>query len=249
MFRKLLEAGRRKAGAGDITRDKDNPAMSTEYAYLGGESRLAVEPFLRTVTTVVLVTFVLRTLLDRQRAARWLASWTGSDRAQAAQLAALMKESRAVELERNKVSAQDQYARWTKLNRRLDKLNDEVKRASQQLQAAQLSHVGVSSTLLLLVEKAPLYVLRSWYARTPVLRLGEETALCRSFGFQRFILNMPFGERNTVSTLFWCTALDLVLQTLLVFAKDFYALVVTISAKPETAGKPASAAAGFTAAA
>lgn len=208
--------------------------MSTEYTYLG-ESGVAAEPFLRTVTAVVVATFVLSKLLDRQRAARWLAAWTGTDRTQAAQLAAVLRQSRAVELERNQVSAQDQYARWTKLNRRLDKLNGDAKRASQQLQAAQQSHAGVLSTLLLLVEKAPVYVLRSWYARTPVLRLADGTHLCRSFGFQRLVLNMPFGPRNTVSTLFWCTALELVLHTLLAFVHDVCGLVATLRIPPPPA--------------
>lgn len=220
---------------------QDQRAMSEENYIIGAgaESRLLVEPFFTTVTAVVLFTFLLQTLVDRQRAARWLASLTGSDRAQTSKLNALIKESRSVELERNKISAQDHYAKWTKLNRKLDKLNDEIKQTSHSIQTAQLSHVGLYSTVLLLVEKAPLYVLRSWYARTPVMRL-ESSTLFNSFGFQRFILNMPFGERNTVSTLFWCTAVDLVLHTVLGFAKDAYGAVSAAADARSSTEKPTS---------
>lgn len=185
----------------------------------GPGSRLIVEPFFVTVTVIVLLSFLLRTLIDRQKASKWISAKISHDGGEMLKLNELIKESRKIEHERNSISAQDHYAKWTKLNRRLDKLNDQIKELSKNIQNSKTTHVGKISSILLFLEKVPLYVLRSWYARTPVI-LIESSKLFNSFGFQRFVLNMPFGGRNIISTMFWCTALDMVLQAILSFVKD-----------------------------
>ncbi|KAG0675681.1 GET complex subunit get1 [Pichia californica] len=199
-------------------------------------TRLIIEPFLTKVTVVVLFSFLLSTFIDRQKTSKWISSYFYSDKSQISKLNLLMKESRSIESERNKLSAQDHYAKWTKLNRKLDKLNDEIKLLSKNIQSSQLVKVGKISSILLFLEKIPLYFIRFWYSRTPVI-LIESNSLFNSFGFQRFILNMPFGEKNIVSTLFWCIALDIVLQTLYNFGSDVYNTVNIIRSSGVTVEK------------
>lgn len=188
-------------------------------------TRLVIEPFLTSVTLIILLSFVLSTLIDRQKISKWISSYISTDKSQMKKLNELIKESRTIELERNKISAQDHYAKWTKLNRKLDKLNDEIKLLSKNIQSSQSTQVNKISSIFLFLEKIPLYFIRFWYSRTPVI-LIESSQLFNSFGFQRFLLNMPFGEKNTISTLFWCTALDLVLQTIYTFVMDIYNYII-----------------------
>lgn len=188
-------------------------------------TRLIIEPFLTSVTLIILLSFILSTLIDKQKISKWLSSYISSDKTQIKKLNELIKESRTIELERNKISAQDHYAKWTKLNRKLDKLNDEIKLLSKDIQSNQSTQVSKISSIFLFLEKIPLYFIKFWYSRTPVI-LIESNQLFNSFGFQRFILNMPFGRKNTITTLFWCTAVDLVLQTIYTFIKDTYNYII-----------------------
>lgn len=182
-----------------------------------------VQPLLATITIVTIITYIFTYLINREKCSNWIASKFLGDKNSIKKLSVLSKERRQIELERNSISAQDQYAKWTKLNRKLNKLNDEITGLSEKISSEQSKHINTISRLIMIVQNAPMYFVKFWYARTPVLLFIQNTPYSWKIPFPlSYLMRMPMGQRNSVSALFWCMAVEGVLSVIHTFGVDFY---------------------------
>lgn len=184
---------------------------------------IEVQSLLGVVTIVTIITYILTQLINREKCSNWIASNFFGDKKSIEKLAVLSKERRQTEIERNKISAQDQYAKWTKLNRKLTKLNDEITALSQTISSQQSTHISAISKGIMLLQNAPMYFVKFWYARTPVILFIQNTPYSWNIPFPlSYILRMPMGQKNSVSALFWCMAVETVLSVIHTFVVDLY---------------------------
>ncbi|RKP29256.1 Golgi to ER traffic protein 1 [Metschnikowia bicuspidata] len=70
--------------------------------------------------------------------------------------------------ERKSISAQDQYARWTKLNRSFDRLSSEIKELSSLVSSEKASVEKAVNTAVLVCTTAPIWLCRIWFRKTVV---------------------------------------------------------------------------------
>lgn len=184
---------------------------------------IELQPILVFVTVAVVFTYVVSHTVNKEKLANWIASISLGDKQLIKNLAELSKERRHIELERNKLSAQDHYAKWTRLNRKLTKLDDEITELSQSISSHQSIHINTISKVLTIIQKAPMYIIRFWYARTPVIIFLQNTPHSVNVPFPlSYILRMPIGQKNTVSVFFWCMAIESILSMMHVFVADCY---------------------------
>ncbi|MDF2700524.1 MAG: uncharacterized protein K0Q49_2083 [Haloplasmataceae bacterium] len=177
---------------------------------------LEVQPLLSFITCICIFTYVLKQFVDKQKVAEWIVNYTSNDKDTLFKLDHLSKERRSIESERNKLSAQDNYAKWTKLNRKLDNLNNEITELSNKVKSTQTTQLNTIKSIIMFFQKVPIYFIRFWYSRTPVIILYTFSL---PFPFSK-ILSMPWGKNNTVSAFFWCLAIETVLNTIYNFYKD-----------------------------
>lgn len=82
--------------------------------------------------------------------------------AESAQLAQLKQQACTTTKQKNALSPQDQYAKWTKLNRQLDSLAKQIEEYEQLLVAKRETYASLTTTLgrLLMVGS---YILKFWF--------------------------------------------------------------------------------------
>lgn len=191
---------------------------------------LEVLPLLQIVTVVAIFGFLF-SQIDKNILAEWIVGVSNNEHNLLKKLDLLIKERKSIEFERDSISAQDQYAKWTKLNRKFDKINLEITEISSNVKAEKSNKINKISNLIVLLQKLPLNFIKFWYARSPVIII-HSNSLFNFFGIQRFVLNMPFGKRNTISTIFWCFAIEQVLGTIKTFINDLREYRRITSVKP-----------------
>lgn len=166
---------------------------------------------LDTVTILAILVFII-SLLDKSTVNKWISTIFIKKSPQLDSLNALINQRREIEIERNKLSAQDNYARWTKLNRRLDKLDIEIQSISSQIKSSNVTSTATISTIVTILLSSPQWILRLFYAKTAVMHLisGINT-FPKPFSL---ILRFPWGKYNTVGAVFWAAAIDIVLTAI-----------------------------------
>lgn len=95
-------------------------------------------------------------------------------RSHATKLQTLTVKRKELHREQQSVSAQDQYARWTKLNRQISQLDTEITNVTSQLVKQRQSGIQVLSRLRLLLFTIPLTVLKFWKGKLPVFSLPSD---------------------------------------------------------------------------
>ncbi|CAR23371.1 GET complex subunit GET1 [Lachancea thermotolerans CBS 6340] len=126
------------------------------------------------VNSTILVTVVLVLAL---RALQWCSGYQHKFidmiwcKPVALKLQGLIKKRRELHLAQQSTSAQDEYAKWTKLNRQIAQLDTQVKQTQEQL--VENRKVGEKNLgkLRLVFFTAPLLVLRFWKGKLPVYAL------------------------------------------------------------------------------
>lgn len=126
-------------------------------------------------------------------------------------LAAKQEELNKVAKERKSISAQDQYAKWTKLNRQFDKLNAELSELKQETTASkgQISkYIGYG---IMCLTSLPIWFFRVWF-RKAVLFYFPVGVLPHSF---EWFLALPFITTGGVGLSVWMFASNKVISSLL----------------------------------
>lgn len=120
------------------------------------------------------------------------------------QLHARQTELRDTVKQRNLISAQDQYARWTKLNRQADRLEAEVKALQEALGAQELlinRYVGYAITA---ATSLPLWFCRAWFRKTILFYLPPGVLPHPV----EWALALPFVPTGGVGLTVWLFALN-----------------------------------------
>lgn len=129
------------------------------------------------------------------------------------------KRAELVEInqKRKLISAQDEYAKWTKLNRQYDKLSAEVDKLADELAAGKTKVTGIVRTLITVFTVAPVWFARVWYRKTtffyfPVGALPP---------YLEWILALPFGVTGGIGLTVWMFALNSVIGNIVQTIKFF----------------------------
>lgn len=125
-------------------------------------------------------------------------------------LEAKRTELLAVNKERRSISAQDHYAKWTKLNRQYDKLQAEVALLSDELAKNRSQVFGLVSTAIMLLTTAPIWFSRFWFRKVVLFHLPLNVF---PYVVER-ILALPFVVTGGVGLTVWMFAVNSVLSSL-----------------------------------
>lgn len=130
--------------------------------------------------------------------------------------------------EKLSISAQDQYAKWTKLNRKCDKLKKEIADAQQLIVEDESRFLKNSSFFLKFVDYAPLLFIRVWYRKLELLVLPKGM-----FPWLiEFYLSFPSVTRGCISLGGWIFVINSVLNGMGFIVKTmFFTEAVTAPAK------------------
>ncbi|OBA24128.1 hypothetical protein METBIDRAFT_36510 [Metschnikowia bicuspidata var. bicuspidata NRRL YB-4993] len=154
----------------------------------------------------------------------WLASRMGHPKFKL--LAAKRQELVKVNRERKAISAQDQYARWTKLNRTFDKLSGEISALTEEVSAEKASVGKVVNLTITVFTTAPIWFSRYWYRKVVLLYFPAGV-----FPYPvEWFLALPFTVTGGLGLTVWMFAVNSVLSSLTFLVK--YALEPAVE-KPE----------------
>lgn len=133
------------------------------------------------------------------------------------------QELRDLTKQRNAISAQDNYAKWTKLNRSIDKLDAEIKLLNESLTTDQ-AHVGKYLGYVITVfTTLPIWFFRVWFRKSSIFYLPAGVL---PYPVEWF-LALPFMPTGTVGLTIWMFALNSVVGSIISFIKfEFFTPVV-----------------------
>lgn len=138
-------------------------------------------------------------------------------------------ELQKVNHERKSISAQDEYARWTKLNRTHDKLSTEVAELAETLLAEKTRITKIVNLAITLLTTAPI-----WFARYKYRKLALFYMPPGIFPHpMEWIFALPFMATGTVGLTVWMFAVNSVLSSVsMIVAYFFEAAVEKPAASP-----------------
>lgn len=124
-----------------------------------------------------------------------------------ANLAAKRQELLKINKERRAISAQDQYAKWTKLNRQFDTLSAEVKALGDDMSAEKAQVTKFLNLAITAITTAPIWFSRYWY-RKNVLFYFPPGVLPSQI---EWFLALPFMASGAAGLTIWMFAVNSVL--------------------------------------
>ncbi|GMF01284.1 unnamed protein product [Ambrosiozyma monospora] len=107
--------------------------------------------------------------------------------------------------ERNSISAQDNYAKWVKLNRQFDKLASQITELERNLSAQKFKVDGISDLALKIITILPINGLKLWYSRKELIFLPNGLF---PWYVESFVLNFPWLSRGSVGLIVWLYCVD-----------------------------------------
>ncbi|ODV85071.1 hypothetical protein CANARDRAFT_234991 [[Candida] arabinofermentans NRRL YB-2248] len=136
-----------------------------------------------------------------------------------AQYKKLKDEQISINRERSLLSAQDNYAKWTKLNRKFDQLSEKLAAIESEL---NMNKVKVESTIKLALKfttVVPITLMKVWYSRTSLFYIPQGVF---PWFMNYFVINFPFMTKGSVGIFFWCFCLNRVFWCLYDILKFFF---------------------------
>lgn len=130
------------------------------------------------------------------------------------ELAKKRQELVQINKERKSISAQDQYAKWTKLNRSFDKLSAEVKTLADQVSTEKATVNKVVNGAVTLLTVAPIWFCRVWYRKTVLFHFPSGYFP----GVMEWFLALPFTVKGGVGLTVWMFAVNSVLSSIVFLA-------------------------------
>lgn len=132
-----------------------------------------------------------------------------------ATIAEKSNESAGVNRQRKAISAQDQYAKWTKLNRQFDKLNAEIETLNKELGQERATVVKVIGQVITIATAVPIWFSRVWFRKSILFHLPPGVfpyPLERVFG-------LPFVVLGGVGLTVWMFSVNSVISNVLFLVK------------------------------
>ncbi|RCK67726.1 Golgi to ER traffic protein 1 [Candida viswanathii] len=116
-----------------------------------------------------------------------------------------------VNKQKRAISAQDEYAKWTKLNRQADKLTAEIQSLNEEIHQLKASIDKAANLLLMVLTTLPIWVSRIFFRKTHLfyLRKGMFPA------YIEWALALPFLPSGTVGLTVWMFASNSVISNLI----------------------------------
>lgn len=127
-----------------------------------------------------------------------------------AKLASTRAELVKINKERKSISAQDQYARWTKLNRQFDKLSTEVNSLADEVSSEKAAVTKATGLAIMAVTTAPIWFSRFFYRK---MTLFYFTPGILPYPVE-WCLALPFVKTGGVGLTVWMFAINSVLGSL-----------------------------------
>lgn len=115
--------------------------------------------------------------------------------------------------ERKAISAQDHYARWTKLNRQFDKLSTEIAAIAEEMSADKARVAKLVGIAITVATTVPIWFSRVWF-RKSVLFYFPQGVLPH---YLEWFLALPFIATGGVGLTIWMFAVNSVLGSLGLF--------------------------------
>ncbi|KAL7422364.1 GET complex subunit get1 [Cryptotrichosporon argae] len=135
--------------------------------------------------------------------------------------------------ELGRTSAQDEFAKWAKIQRRIEQSAADLEKINATIASSRSSFATKFNTLLWLLTTGAQFVLVWWYRRQPVFYLPSGWAPAPV----AYMLKWPSAPRGSVSSGVWCAVCKRVITTAEEIVKDLLAPVpaphaVPVPAKP-----------------
>lgn len=129
-----------------------------------------------------------------------------------------LKELKTVNKEKKMISPQDEYSKWTKLNRKSEKLVLEIKKLEQVLGGSKNHAKNLMSFLIIFFLTVPHWYFKIFYRSMVLFYLPKNTLPY----FIQFIFALPFTKIGAISLGIWITALDNVIYSLFYIISIFF---------------------------
>ncbi|KAF8584821.1 hypothetical protein K439DRAFT_1633221 [Ramaria rubella] len=144
----------------------------------------------------------------------------------------LKKEILTTKQELLQTSAQDQFAKWAKLRRKVDKGLDDLEKLNNELSSSKASYSTKFSTVIWLLTSGAQYGVGWWFGKQAVFYLPPGW-----FGPAQWWLALPFAPMGSVSCGVWQMACKRVIKVGEGIVKDF--VVPPRTTAPVSAAPPA----------
>lgn len=127
------------------------------------------------------------------------------------QYASKQHEIRTLTHEQRSISAQDEYAKWTKLNRKLDKLKLDLQELNENLTAEKGKVNSLTNSIIWISTVLPIWIMRVLFRKTHLfyIRVGILPY------YLEWWLALPFFKTGTIGLTCWMFAVNCVLSDLL----------------------------------
>lgn len=142
------------------------------------------------------------------------------------QYAATRAELALVNSQKRSISAQDQYAKWTKLQRKVDALQARLKEDEQAIAGSKETVSKAVSVALICATTVPIWIFRLWFRKLVLMYLPVGV-------FPRpleWILALPFMKTGAVGLTVWMFSVGSVLAA--IFDLGSFVLYTKTPAKP-----------------
>lgn len=139
------------------------------------------------------------------------------------QWTAKKQELNEINKQKRLISAQDQYAKWTKLNRQADKLVAEIKTIEELINTNKDKINWYVSKLTLVLLTIPMYFIKFWYRKQVLFYLPKGVL---PYPIE-WVLSIPFFPLGTVGLTVWTFAVNTVIEELISW------ITFAFSSKPE----------------
>ncbi|KAK6462630.1 coiled-coil membrane protein [Scheffersomyces coipomensis] len=128
------------------------------------------------------------------------------------------KQIEIVDLNKQKrlISAQDQYAKWTKLNRQVDKLTAELTQLKETISKDKSSVNSFVSLSIMLITTAPLWFFRLWFRKSILFYLPPQYL---PYALE-WVFSIPFFPLGSVGLTVWTFAVKQVISSI-IFLSSF----------------------------
>ncbi|KDN44393.1 hypothetical protein K437DRAFT_257097 [Tilletiaria anomala UBC 951] len=147
--------------------------------------------------------------------------------------AALRNEIYATKQELNKTSSQDEFAKWAKLRRKVDKSLNELEVINSSLASTRSSFSFLFKAAMFIFTTGVPFVITTYHRKTAVFYLPPSDWL----GPLGWVLSLPSAPKGAVSATFWSAACKRVLALLEARFKDIFSPAQTA---PATAASEAA---------
>ncbi|CAI5756808.1 unnamed protein product [Candida verbasci] len=107
------------------------------------------------------------------------------------------------------ISAQDEYAKWTKLNRKSDQLNIEIQQLGTEIQSLKTSIDKASNLAIMVVTTLPIWYARIFYRKKVLFYFGNGILP----DYIEWVLSLPFGLKGSIGLTIWMFAVNSLLSS------------------------------------